>query len=281
MSENRCSCNAGSTSSGGRDTICIDTYRVFDSCRDRDCYENARIYLSSMGQEIIDRIGNGVRAVNAKILWTYIAVDPIQFNRGFYQINARFFVQVKLEACVGIGRTQEFNGIAVLDKKVVLYGGEGTVSIFKSTPGGNPCNPYQGANRTSNMPVGVVETVEPVVLGTAVIESCNTCNCSCYCCCGCDDIPTDICEQCGIDNVAETEEGNRLYVSLGLFSVFRIERPAQYLISAADYCVPDKECMCDEPSNPCSLFRNMAFPSNEFCGNSGCQTYGEGNRRKS
>ena len=278
MSENRCSCNSGSASSGGRDTICIDTYRVFDSCRDRDCYENARVYLGHMGQEIIDRVGATVRVVCAKILWTYITVDPIQFNRGFYQITARFFVQVRLEACVGAGRTQEFCGIAVLDKRVVLYGGEGNVNIFRSEPESNRCNPCQGANRSTNTPIGVVEAVEPVVLGSTVVE-CGNCNCSCYCCCSADDIPQDLYEQCGLDTVSDSEEGSRLYVSLGLFSVFRIERPAQYLITASDYCVPDKECTCDEPSNPCSLFRNMAFPANEFCGLGGT-TERDDNRKR-
>ncbi len=264
MSENRCSCNSGGASSGGRDTICIDTYRVFDSCRDKDCYENARVYLNDAGRDILNRVGSGVRVVCAKILWTYITVDPIQFNRGFYQVSARFYVQVHLQACVGNGRAQEFDGIAVLDKKVVLYGGEGNVSVFRSDPESNSCNACTTAGRTSNLPIAVVETVEPVVLGSIVLEG-NDCNCACYSCCSCDEIPTNVCEQCGLDGLSN-DDGCRLYVSLGLFSVFRIERPAQYLITASDYCVPDKECTCGEPSNPCSLFRNMAFPTGEFCG---------------
>ena len=39
----------------GRDTVCIDTYRVLDSCRDKDCFEDVRVYLTCYGQEIIDR----------------------------------------------------------------------------------------------------------------------------------------------------------------------------------------------------------------------------------
>ena len=57
---------------------------------------------------------------------------------------------------------------------------------------------------------------------------------------------------------------NRLYVSLGIFSVIRIERPAQYLINASDYAVPDKECTVAEEDDPCKLFRSMAFPVQEF-----------------
>ena len=51
MVENRNSC-FGNPSSQSRETICIDTYRVLDSCRDRDCYEDARVYLTEAGQEM-------------------------------------------------------------------------------------------------------------------------------------------------------------------------------------------------------------------------------------
>lgn len=272
MSENnRCSCNAGGASGSGRETVCIDTSHVLDSCRDRDCYENARVYLDSRGQELLNRCGATVHVVCAKILWTYISVDPIQFNRGFYQVTARFYIQVRLEVCVGGGRTQEFCGIAVLDKKVVLYGGEGNVHIFRSDPDANRCTPWRGSNHSTNTPTAVIEAVEPVVLGSLVVEP-NSCNCPCcYTCCSCNDIPNDVCELCGVEDIGDPDDGNRLYVSLGLFTVFRIERPAQYLITASDYSVPDKECVSGEPNNPCSLFRNMAFPTGEFNNTTTCR----------
>ena len=59
-------------------------------------------------------------------------------------------------------------------------------------------------------------------------------------------------------------DGRYLTVSLGIFSVVRIVRPAQYLIHATEYCVPDKECISTEDDNPCAVFRNMAFPTSEF-----------------
>lgn len=265
MSENRCSCNAGGTSSAARETVCIDTNRVLDSCRDKDCYENVRVYLTSGGQEILDRSASGVRVECAKILWTTVSVDPIRFNRGFYQVGARFYILVKLEACVGMGRTQEFCGIAVLDKTVVLYGGEGNVSIFTSDPAADRCTPWLASNRSTNTPIGVVETVEPVVLGIRTVETCS-CPCACYCACTVDDIPRELLDQNTLCDLVDPANGNRLYISLGLFTVFRIERPAQFLITASDYSVPDKECNCSEPADPCSLFRTMAFPTGEFSG---------------
>jgi len=61
------------------------------------------------------------------------------------------------------------------------------------------------------------------------------------------------------------DDCKKLYVSLGFFSVIRIEREGQYLISASEYCVPDKECVIAEDSDPCTMFKRMAFPTSEFC----------------
>ncbi|MBR3964863.1 MAG: hypothetical protein IKJ80_05605, partial [Clostridia bacterium] len=84
MAENRfgCGCTPPPTA---RDTCCIDTGRIYDSCRDRDCYENVRVTLTDCGNEIISRTGN-IRAKDAYIAWTYIGVDPVRFNRGFYTV---------------------------------------------------------------------------------------------------------------------------------------------------------------------------------------------------
>ena len=125
MSENRFPCGAAPSANGcgregPRETACIETNRILDSCRDRDCYENARVYLTDMGQELIENTGQ-VRVKECCIAWTYIGIDPVQFNRGFYAITIRFFVKLICEACVRGGRGQEFDGIAVLEKQVVLF----------------------------------------------------------------------------------------------------------------------------------------------------------------
>ena len=113
-----------------RDLVCIETNRVLDSCRDRDCYENVKVHLTDFGQEIIEHTGN-IRVKSAEIGWTYISVDPVQFNRGFYTVNIRFYICMKFEACVG-GREQEFDGVAVVEKRVILFGGESSVSTYRS-----------------------------------------------------------------------------------------------------------------------------------------------------
>ena len=266
MADNRCSCGQGSgnglfsSSNAARDTICIDTFRVLDSCRDKDCYEDVRVYLCETGQEVLDRTSN-VRVKCAKIVCAKISVDEVPFNRGFYQVTARYYIRITVEACVGNGRSQEFDGIAVIEKKVVLFGSEGNVSIFRSSDSSGFCSECNTANVSTNTPVGVVEAVEPIVLASKVVDCTHHCG---YCCCACCDIPEEA-TCCVSGTPVDVAEGNRLYVSLGIFSVVRIERPAQYLISASDYCVPDKECTVNESDDPCSIFRNMAFPTSEFC----------------
>jgi len=257
--------NSGSCSRD-RDLICIDTHRVLDSCRDKDCFEDVRVYLTCMGQEIIDRT-SVVRAKCAKVLWSCINIDNVPFNRGFYQLFIRIYVKLTFEACIGPGNLQEFEGVAAVEKKVILFGGEGNVSVFKSEYGGNFCD--CGTSRThgtNTLPIAVLETVDPIVLDTRVAEPHKPCRCSC--CCSVDEIPECVCRTLNCD-LADDGDGALLLVSLGFFSVVRIERPAQYLISAVEYTVPEKECVMPENTDPCSIFRQMSFPTAEFSSSGG------------
>ena len=260
MSESRCTCGGPSIP---RESICIDTYRVLDSCRDKDCFEDTVVYLTDFGKEIIERT-TAVRAKSACVVLANISVDPINFNRGFYQITMRIYVKLRFEACVGRGNSQEFEGIAVVEKKVILYGSEGNVSIYKSGVTDAFCmnTDLKGAECSTNVPIAVLEIADPIVLGVKIER--EHCVKSCTCCCSCSDIPESVC--CTLNApLCENEDGKTLTVSLGFFSVVRMERPAQLLINATEYCVPDKECVVSEDESPCSIFRNMQFPVNEFC----------------
>lgn len=257
--ESRFSCGGAG---GGKETVCIETNRILDSCRDRDCFENVRVHLTDMGNDIIERTSN-VRTKEANIAWTSINIDPVRFNRGFYSVTIRFFIKLVFEACIGQGRSQEFEGVAVVDKKVILYGGESNVCVFRSSPCTDSfCNLPEPCCGTRNVPEAVVEVVDPVMLSVGVYEkvSCPSC---CSCCCACD-IPESI--TVGLNGCLCEEDGERfLLVSLGIFSIVRIVRPAQYLVSATEYCVPDKECIAPDEDDPCRLFHTMAFPVSEFC----------------
>ena len=257
MADCRFPCGSASSS---RENVCIETNRILDSCRDRDCFENVRVYLTECGNDIIAHT-SAVRARDAEIIWTAIGVDPIQFNRGFYSVSIRYFVKLVFEACLSNGRSQEFDGIAVLDKNVVLYGGESVSGVFRSNPDDSSfCSLPVPGTCHRNVPVAIVEVVDPVVLGIKVADKIN---CPYVCCCGCGDIPESVCS-CLSSFPCEAHDERILTVSLGVFSVVRLVRTAQFTVNAAEYSVPDKECIeaCD--NDPCSVFRKMAFPVGEF-----------------
>ena len=268
MAENKFSFSPSCSSQ--RDTVCIDTNRVLDSCRDRDCYENVRVYLSDFGNEILERTG-AIRAKSAEIIWTYVGIDPIQFNRGFYAVTIRFYVKVVCEACIGGGHSQELEGITVLEKRVILYGGESNVSIYRSSSSEESsfCSCPQPCAGEKNVPTAVVEVVTPVLLGTKIMERSR--ECKCCCCCRGEDVPEQVTSSFDAplifdDGIPMERSDGRHYltVSLGIFSVVRIVRPGQYLVQATEYSIPEKECSPAEEDNPCSVFRDMPFPVGEF-----------------
>lgn len=252
-------CRFPCSSSSQKDTVCIETSRILDSCRDRDCYENVRVFLTEFGNDIIAHT-SAVRARDAEIVHTSIGVDPIQFNRGFFSVSIRYYVRVIFEACVGNGHSQEFDGIAVLDKSVILYGGESNVRVFSSK-----CDSYgfcslpELCEGRSMLPTAVIEAVDPVILGAKVTEEKNCC--CCVCCCG--DIPKGV-ASCLSSSLGHDSGERILVVSLGVFSVIRLTRKGQFTINATEYTVPDKECFEHSECDPCSVFRKMAFPVSEF-----------------
>ena len=262
MAENKNLCGSSSL-----DTVCIDCNRILDSCRDKDCFEDTRVFLTDFGEEIIEKTSN-VRVKSANVVWTSLQVEPVPFNRGFYQIYIRFHVKVIIEACLCPGKVQDLEGIAVCEKKVVLYGSEGNVNIFRSDPNNNdyctlPCN----ETFTNNLPTAVCEVIDPICLNLKIVNEppCNPC---CNCCCCVDDIPEHVCS-CINGNLVGTYNdnvsGKKLYIALGFFSIVRIERSGQYMIKATEYCVPDKECILNDGDDPCALFKSMTFPTSEFC----------------
>ena len=70
MQDNRFSCGPAK----GLETVCIETNRILDSCRDRDCFENVKVFLTDFGQEIIDHTGT-VRVKSAFIIAENMSFD--------------------------------------------------------------------------------------------------------------------------------------------------------------------------------------------------------------
>ncbi len=270
MPDNKCTYQ--NTSAGGncKETICMDVNRVLDSCRDKDCFENVRVTLTDCSAEALEHV-SAVRAIDAELVGASIGVSPVAFNRGFYQITVRYFVKVTAEGCIGT-HPQMLEGIAVCEKNAILYGGEGNVHVFRSglVPG-SFCQPDTAAAQSDRMPSVICETVDPVLLGVKIQEE-NRFEGGCGCGCGC--VIPDSVLSCLSGCLCGGQKERVLTVSLGFFSVLRIERQAQVLVSATEYNVPDKVCKTGTTEDPCALFSKMAFPVSEFnskqCGDAGC-----------
>lgn len=240
-----------------REAVCIHTHKIFDSCRDKDCVEDLRFYPTASAQEVLSAC-QMVRGGTAELLYVYTDVEPVTFNRGFYSIDMRFFYRVTLQVGTGTPRCTEAEGLCVFDKRVILFGSEGSAKIFSSKfRSGEPDIPML---RRSNLPEAVVEAVDPIVLDARLVESgCSRRDCDCDLC----EVPPAI-SQCFGGELCGGDDGRRIYITLGQFSIVRLERDSQLLVPVYDYCMPEKECSCGSTDDPCSLFRNINFPVGEF-----------------
>ena len=262
MSDN-CQQAVGSPMNCQRDALSIHTRKITDSCKDKDCIEDLRVYLTQGSQQILDSSASAkVRC--ADLLYTYMDVEPVAFDRNHYCIDVTFYYRVLADAVVGCNRPVSLYGLAVFSKRAVLCGEDSKAHIFTSrTQIGRP----DGFSVPSvNLPTAVVEALDPMVLSSKVRQVCE---------CGCHDsavvqIPDAVCELFD-EQLVLSGEARRLFVTLGQFSIIRLERDAQIVIPVLDYSIPTKEC-CDTPGcaeDPCEMFSRIPFPAQQFA-STGC-----------
>lgn len=254
------------------DPVCINTSQIYDSCRDRDCITDGKVYLTSEGQALLDNAIN-VKLKRAEIIWVYTNVEPLSFNKGYFSVDLKFFIRTTLEIFTGICNPAVVYGLTTFDKKVILFGSEGSTKIFKSDFNFGSCDPSTLWQSTC-LPTVVVETVEPVALNAKIVDS----GCCCCCCDNCEDEGTDNpiigCAECGLfpeaicncfdGDLIIDDCGKQIFVSYGLFSIIRLERDSQLLIDAVDFCIPTQECPSATENSPCDLFNDIRFPIDEF-----------------
>ncbi len=101
MAENKACCQ---NDKGGlpriREAVCIDTNRVYDSCADKDCLADLRVYFPPQCQETIEH-ATGVRCRGTEILNVFMDVEKVPFNRGCYSVDITFFFKVTVEVFTG------------------------------------------------------------------------------------------------------------------------------------------------------------------------------------
>ena len=238
-----------------REAVCIHTRKIYDSCRDKDCIEDLRFYPKQQYADVLNR-AMSVKGGSAKLLHVYVDVEPVSFNRGFYTVDLRFFYCVTLQAYLTSPIPVPVEGLCVFDKRVILFGSEGSAKIFSSEMRAGAPDPQ--LMRKSNLPIAVAEAVDPIVLDAKVVDACDL-----RCECDLAEVPAYI---SGFfdGGLCAGSDVRRIYVTLGQFSLVRLERDSQLLIPVYDYCMPEKECTGGNTENPCNLFRSIAFPTNEF-----------------
>ena len=220
---------------GIREAVCIHTRKIFDSCRDKDCVEDLRLYPTVSSQAVIDR-AISLKAGQAELLYAYIAF-------------------------VGAARPVSICGLAVFDKRAILFGSEGSAKVFSSN---SRVDDLDEQNLMStNLPIAVVNSVDPIILSMRLSDPCEPPSCACG---DGADVPAGI-AGCFPGELNMGGEGRRVYVTLGQFSIIRLERDSQLLMPVFDYCLPEKDCTggcggsCEDP---CELFQNISFPVDEF-----------------
>ncbi len=124
---------------------------------------------------------------------------------------------------------------------------------------------YNHINKPRYLPCilqSAVEVVDPIVLSAKLVDRNDKCCC-------CDEsfdlasVPESVCRVFDDVLVLDGDE-KRVYVSLGIFSIIKLERRVQLLIPAYDFCVPQKECVGSTEDSPCDLFERICFPVDEF-----------------
>ena len=261
-------CRVGCRPEDLREALAIHTRKITDSCRDKDCIEDLRVYLTTGSQAVLDHAA-GAKVRSADLLYTYIDVEPVPFDRNHYCVDVTFFYRILADATVGNCRPAALYGLAVFSKRAVLCGEDGHTHIYTSD---TRINESDGLSRYSaNLPTAVVEVLDPMVLGSKVRDVCE-------CTCGeaAVTIPNSI-KAMFDEELVLSGDRRRLFVTLGQFSIIRLERDAQLVVPVLDYAIPEKEC-CDTPGgveDPCEMFSRIPFPTARFAPR-GCDRTEEG-----
>ena len=241
-----------------REALSIHTKKITDSCRDKDCIEDLRVFLTTGSQTILDSAASAkVRC--ADLLYTYIDVEPVAFDRNRYCIDVTFYYRIVADATVGAFRPAALHGLAVFNKRAVLCGEDSKTHIYTSNT--HIHEPDGATIQMANLPTAVVEVLDPMVLSSRVRDVCE---------CACQEnpqarIPAFV-RQMFDEELVLSGDARRLFVTLGQFSVIRLERDSQLVVPVLEYSLPTKEC-CDAPGcaeDPCEMFSRIPFPTAQF-----------------
>lgn len=239
-----------------KEAVCVHTDKVTDSCLAKDCIEDLRVYLTLASQQVLDA-ASSARARCVELIHVSINVESVPYTSGYYSAELTYYYRVTAEASNTNARPVIITGLAVFSKKVVLFGGESTARTYYSRE--CACSSRTQIENCGN-PTAAVEVVDPIVLGTSVSDA-NACNCG-----EAPSIP-DAILSCFDEDLVLQGEQKRLLVTIGQFSITRMQRSTQLLMPAFDYCIPTKDCAnsgLSASGSPCEVFGQIEFPIDSF-----------------
>ena len=220
---------------GFKEAVCIDAMRIFDSCSDRDCLEDLMVTLSEEDESTVLEAAF-IKAKCVEVTSATFSIDSVPFNKGFFTVDITYTFEIEIDAYPNAQTPPTtVTGTATFNKKVILFGSEGSTKTFSSDDTTTP--ETLGCGCQSTLPRATVTVVEPIVLDAQVR-----------------------CDNPDADPATCTRS---VYVTIGMFSIVQLSRPVPLLIPAYDYCVPEKECVTNTES-PCELFERIDFPTREF-----------------
>ncbi len=144
-----------------RQAMSIHTKKITDSCRDKDCIEDLRVYLTSGSQAALEN-ASCIRARCAELIHTCIEVHPVIYDCSHYCIDITFYYRILVDAVAPSGKPITLYGLSIFSKKAVLCGEKSKSHIFRSD---FPNTPEGNRSCSDNNPLAVVEVLDPMVLG--------------------------------------------------------------------------------------------------------------------
>lgn len=260
-----------------KEAVCIQVEKIYDSCKEKDCIEDAKVLFKHPDkvQWIINHAIN-VKCRRAEVIKVFSDVESVPFKRGFFTVDVKFFIKVTLDFFVtkhhGGIKVIQIPGLVLFDKKVILFGSEGNVKIFKSHFVEHGIDmPIDSTLQQDNLPISKVEVAEPICLNSKILDIVEH-NDDC-----CDNrVPRSVSDTLEDVDFDDAEFGDmvederhvidrRIVVAtVGLFSIIKLARFVQLLIPAFDFCVPNKKCIASTNEEPCELFETIEFPTDEF-----------------
>lgn len=249
MSSNNC-CHGSDVGDSFKEAVCIDAARIYDSCGDKDCLADLRVYFTDRTQPIIDSAYT-IKPKCVDVLNVFLDVEPVPFNKGFYSVDITYFFGVKLDAYTSpVNPPTVVCGLATASKKVILYGSEGSVKIFTNDQN------CQESTGPKYLPKARVQVAEPMLLASELKE-CVDSHLDC-----CVSIPCAVANQ--FEGSFECVLPQRIVnVTIGLFSIVQLERQVQMMIPIYDFCIPEKGCTTTS-DDPCDIFQKIQFPVDQF-----------------